>query len=245
MQALSDPQPDRAASGRPTSSGEVVVLNGRAAVRRQPLTSPLTLIGRAVQCEIRLEAEDIEPLHCALAIGAAGPVLRDLGMGGLTLVNGQPITSCSLQPGDVIAIGPLRLQLHLPAAADTAADTTIREKEALRIQAAAVVAQQAALTEEEIRLQHRQSALVQQEQQLASLLEEKRQRLVTLREEARQAHDALGKERASYEERVAQVQSDLAASRRELSAHERGLQAERRQLFKLRHQLKRRWHRHW
>jgi hypothetical protein len=245
MQALSDPQPDRAAFGQPTPAGEVVVLNGRAAVMRQPLTSPLTLIGRAVQCEVRLDTEDIEPLHCALAIGPAGPVLRDLGTGGLTRVNGEPITSCSLQPGDVIGIGSVRLQLHLPAAAQTAAGTTIREKEALRIQAAAVVAQQAALTEEEIRLQQRQSALVQQEQQLASLLEEKRQRLVTLREEARQAHDALRKERASYEERVADVQSDLAVSRRELGTQERQLQAERRQLFKLRHQLKRRWHRHW
>ena len=74
-----------------------------------------------------------------------------------------------------------------PPADGTPADTGAwePETEALRIQAAAVAAQQASLMEEEIRLQHRRVALEQQEQQLATHLEEKRRRLISLRDEAR------------------------------------------------------------
>src|SRR5436305_12968199 len=59
-------------------------------------------------------------------------------------------------------------------------------KDALRVQAAAVAAQQAALTEEESRLEKRRVALEQQEAQLAAHLNEKHRRLVEIRDQTRQ-----------------------------------------------------------
>jgi chromosome segregation ATPase len=137
-------------------------------------------------------------------------------------------------------------QVRLPSnPALPEADGLPREKEALRIQAAAVAAQQAALTEEEVRLHQRRVALAQQEQQLATHLEEKRQRLVALRDEAREARAVLQKERAAYEQRVAEILRSQVQARREISASQRQAQEERTRLIKLRRRLKRRWHRQW
>jgi chromosome segregation ATPase len=124
-------------------------------------------------------------------------------------------------------------------------ETSLGAQDALRIQVAAVAAQQANLTEEEIALQQRRQALEQQEQQLASHLEAKRQRLLTLREEARQAQTALSKDRNAYEERVATVLHELAAAREEVNDGQARNQAERQRLLTLRQRLKRRWHSHW
>jgi hypothetical protein len=125
----------------------------------------------------------------------------------------------------------------------TAAPWPDPEREALRVQAAAVAAQQAALTDEEIHLQQRRAALEQQEQQLAAHLEAKRQRLQDLHDRTRQNREDLLKERAAYERRVGEVTRDLAQSRRELQAEHRDLQAERRRLRKLRERLRARGHR--
>ncbi|HEV3260449.1 MAG TPA: hypothetical protein VG013_26580 [Gemmataceae bacterium] len=120
-----------------------------------------------------------------------------------------------------------------------------RKKEALRIQAAAVAAQQAALTEEEIRLQHRRGALERQEAQLVAHLEEKRRRLVEVRDQVREAHAALKQERAVYEQRVEDTTGYLAEARAELEDSQQQAQTERRRLSQLRKRLKQRWHRHW
>jgi chromosome segregation ATPase len=131
------------------------------------------------------------------------------------------------------------------AAASTVAESRRRPREALRIQVAAVAAQQAALTEAEIRIEQRRTALEQQERQLAAHLEEKRCRLVALRDDAHTAQDTLGKERQAYEQRVAEVMRRLATARQELAADRRQADAERRRLQGLHRRLKQRYHRHW
>src|SRR5262245_1696060 len=91
-----------------------------------------------------------------------------------------------------------------------------REKESLRIQAAAVAAQQAALLEVENRLQQRCMAMDRQEAQLAAHLDEKRRRLAEIRNQAHQARQALARERAAHREQVAKDTQDLAAARAEV-----------------------------
>jgi chromosome segregation ATPase len=120
-----------------------------------------------------------------------------------------------------------------------------REKGALRIQAAAVAALQAALTEEEFRLQQYRQALDQHEQQLGSHLEEKRQRLVALRDVAKNAHETLLCERDTFEKRVADALRRLAIKRNETSDGRRQLQTDRQRLLRLGQRLKRRFHHHW
>src|SRR2546423_15260786 len=80
---------------------------------------------------------------------------------------------------------------------------------ALRIQAAAVAAQQAALTDEEARLLERKSALEQHEEQLAAHLEAKRRRVLSLSERTQAERRNLHKERATYEKYIDKVTGDL------------------------------------
>jgi pSer/pThr/pTyr-binding forkhead associated (FHA) protein len=224
----------------------LVVQNGRQSGAHRALTAPLTLIGRAADCDVRLNVEEVEDHHCLLFHGPTGLVLRDLQSSGGTYVNGQAVPTCILHEGDLLSIGPFSFQIKLYVlAAESEPEAVRREKEALRIQAAAVAAQQAALTEEEIRLRRQQTALEQQEQQLAAHLEEKRQRLLALRDEARQAHAALQDERAKYENRVAEVMQGLEQSRHEVATEHQQNQAERQRLLALRRRLKQRWHRQW
>src|SRR5207249_3030414 len=177
---------------------------------RKALAS-ITIIGRAENCDLRLNADSVEALECVLAHGPAGLTLRNLRADNGTLINGQVATICTLRHGDLLSIGPFQFQLVLPANGIIAsADSLKEEKQALRIQAAAVVAQQAALTEEELQLQQRKASLEQHERQLAGHLDQKQQRLVGLRDEARHAHAALKQDRAVYEQRVAQIMADLA-----------------------------------
>jgi chromosome segregation ATPase len=246
MEQIGDPCPGDQPPRSPCAWGELVVHNGRLSGTRRPLTTPVTTVGRAESCDVRLNVDSIQPFHCVLASGPTGLMVRNLHAEGGTLVNGQAVRVCTLHEGDLLSIGPFEFQVHLPEEERAAgASGLAQEKEALRIQAAAVVAQQAALTEEEIQLQHRRIALEQQEQQLAAHLEERRRRLVNLRDEARAAHAALQQVRTAYEERVAQIMRDLAQSRQQLSESQRQIHAERQHLLGLRQRLKRRFHRHW
>jgi hypothetical protein len=184
---------------QPDSGVFLIVQNGRQRGTRQPLRSPVTILGRASGCDVRLNADGVADLHCALALGPSGLVVRDLGQAG-TLVNGQPVTMRSLTAADQLTIGPFQFLVELPTPLPPD-----EERAALRIQAAAVAAQQAALAEEEQRLQQRQAALENQEHQLAAHLEQRRQRLV-------EAHQQFRAEKSSWREQCATMAQEHAAT---------------------------------
>ncbi len=244
MEATRDiPQPEAA-------YGELVVQNGRRSGKRRALAGALLTLGRDEGCDIRLNAEGVGLLHCALVRQPDGLLLRNLHSANGTQVNGQQVTSCTLRDGDLLAVGPFRFQIHLfpsPNSQSELSDPAAleREKEALRIQAAAVAAQQAALTEQESRLEQRRGALKQQEGQLAALLEDKRQRLVELRDAARQERREMQAERAVYERRVTVLTRDLDRQRREVAEARQQILTDRQHLVALRARLKGRWHRLW
>jgi len=167
----------------------LIVQNGRHAGASRPLSVPLTLIGSSHGCDIRLNVEDVAPLHCVLLQAPGGLILRDLDSGSGTFVNGQRVSSCLLCDDDTVTVGPFEFcvrwetpegSLPLPEPVARQAET-----EALRVQAAAVAAQQAALFEEENRLQQRRVALEKQEEQLATHLEQRRLSLLAAQEEVR------------------------------------------------------------
>src|SRR5258708_1361956 len=140
-----DPVISGAESAVPASlGGELIVQNGRQAGARKSLNSPVTLIGRAAGCDIRLNLDSIHPLHCALLPGPGGLILRDLGSDSGTLVNEQRVSSCMLRDGDIIGIGPFRLVVRWPHQIPNTPDGVPQpgEVDALRVQAAAVAAQQ-------------------------------------------------------------------------------------------------------
>jgi hypothetical protein len=120
-----------------------------------------------------------------------------------------------------------------------------REKEALRIQAAAVAAQQAALTEEEIKLGQRATALARQEAQLAEHLEAKRSQLAGLQEQVGAARAALRQERSEFEQHSKGLLAQAKEERGEAAKARQAADHERARFVELRRRLKRRWRAHW
>lgn len=124
-------------------------------------------------------------------------------------------------------------------------DSTSPDADALRIQAAALVAQQTALAEDEARLDDRKRTLEQQEAQLANLLDEKRRRLLALRDEIQQSRISLQAEQAAYHQQVTETAQHVEVERVDIGDEQVQLAAERRRLLRLRRRLKQRWHRNW
>ena len=227
----------------------LIVQNGRLSGTRRTLTVPLTLVGRKAGCDIRLNVDGVSALHCVLAAGPDGLFVRDLQSTSGTFVNEERVPNRVLHDGDMIGIGPFQFRVHLPKSLNPqtapAEASQPEDEDALRIQVAAVAAQQAALTELESHLQRRKVALDQQEAQLADHLEDKRRRLVELRDEVRHGHASLKQDRAAQEAQVKELLNGLEAARQEAAEEQQQAQAERRRLVDLRVRLKRRWHRHW
>jgi DNA repair exonuclease SbcCD ATPase subunit len=117
--------------------------------------------------------------------------------------------------------------------------------EALRIQAAAVVAQQAALFEREQQLTEREAALARQEEQVAEHLESKRRQLLELQDQITEARAALREKRAVHAALAERHQKELAAAREEAADLQREARAERQRLHTLRQRMIQRWRRHW
>ena len=76
MEPTPELPPPRPADPEAPSPGDLVVQNGRLSGVRRPLTVPLTLIGRAPSCHVRLNLDGIAELHCAVLAGPTGLVLR-------------------------------------------------------------------------------------------------------------------------------------------------------------------------
>src|SRR5438552_6389946 len=117
MEQRSDALPDRQTDNSASAWAELVVHNGRLSGTRKVLSAPITTIGRAENCDLRLNAEAVGPFHCVLAYGPEGLILRNLEANHGTLVNGQEVTACSLREGDLLGIGPLQFQVHRVSAA--------------------------------------------------------------------------------------------------------------------------------
>ncbi|HEX4589264.1 MAG TPA: hypothetical protein VH120_05010 [Gemmataceae bacterium] len=117
--------------------------------------------------------------------------------------------------------------------------------ESLRIQAAAVVAQQAALDEKELRITEREAALTRQEEQLAGRLEGQRRQLLELQDQITHARAALRQKRAAHAAVAEHEARELTRAREDAAELQRSAKAERRRLIDLRRRLLQRARRHW
>jgi myosin protein heavy chain len=245
-----DPTPLTAAGASLPDTGELIVQNGKQSGVRKALKPPLTLIGRASGCDVRLNIDGINALHCAIVQTPEGLVVRDLGSKKGTFINGQAITWHTLQENDLLTVGPFRFRVRPPRAA--AGQGTRQyllhelerlqvEKEALRIQAAAVAAQQAALSEQEARLEQQQRERQRQHEQLVGHLDQKREKILELQDQVREARALLQHERQTLEEQRAEVARQLGLQRREADALHEKARKEHTRLVELRRRLRQRW----
>lgn len=80
--------------------------------RQYAITMGSTTIGRGEQAQIRLPDVGISRVHVRIDFDGGQVLVTDLGSTNGTLVNGQRISTVSLQPGDMIQLGTTSLTLQ-------------------------------------------------------------------------------------------------------------------------------------
>lgn len=73
------------------------------------------LIGRADDCDLRIDDDALAPHHAEITLVGDGQVLlRDLGSDSGSRVNGQAVTETALYSGDEIQVARSRFMLQAP-----------------------------------------------------------------------------------------------------------------------------------
>ena len=76
------------------------------------LHRPVLLIGRHLDCDVRIDSPKISRRHCCLAMAYDRVLIRDLGSRNGVRVNGRLVEESRLYPGDELAIGPILFRLE-------------------------------------------------------------------------------------------------------------------------------------
>lgn len=83
-------------------------LNGPQRSLETTIARPVTTIGRAAGNDVILDVSDVSRHHARLEQAAGELRVVDLGSTNGTRVNGQPIRTASLRPGDEVSFGTIR-----------------------------------------------------------------------------------------------------------------------------------------
>jgi chromosome segregation ATPase len=224
--------------------GELVFETGAEEGRRWALHVPTSFVGSAAGCDLRLAEQDVEPFHCLFVFGPEGLVVRDLESALGTYVNGQRIDAVELKDGDRIQVGTAEFSLLLRNPVAVILPTPAKKQhDAMRVQVAAVAAQQIALDEDEANLGERAAALEQKEEQAHRRIDEKRQVLHKAHEATQAERQALLRERLAYERHIERITSNLTDAQRDVLQKQQHLELERTRLVKLLTSLKERYRR--
>jgi len=228
--------------------GELVFETGAEAGRRWSLHVPTTFVGSAAGCDLRLVENGIDPFHCLFVAGPEGLTLRDLESSQGTFVNGKRISAIDLKDGDRIRVGPSELSLALHAGNRSGLAVILptpakRQHDALRVQVAAVAAQQTCLDEQESRLGEKSEALREEEERAHRRVDEKRLKLQKLHDAAQAERQALLRDQLAYERHIERITSNLSGAQRELLQQQRHVETERVRLAKLLTSLRERYRR--
>jgi pSer/pThr/pTyr-binding forkhead associated (FHA) protein len=76
------------------------------------LHRPVLLIGRHLECDVRVDSPKVSRRHCCVAMAYDRVLIRDLGSRNGVRVNGRLIEETRLYPGDELAIGPILFRLE-------------------------------------------------------------------------------------------------------------------------------------
>jgi pSer/pThr/pTyr-binding forkhead associated (FHA) protein len=104
---------DRAASLLllPATAGALVIRSGSKAGQSFRLSRPVLTVGRGIESDVIINDASISRRHVQFSRQSDGDYIQDLVSRNGTTVNGEPITAATLlQPGDMIAMGNIRLE---------------------------------------------------------------------------------------------------------------------------------------
>lgn len=144
MEAVSDDEepvaedlgPDATRAGPPV---HLDIVEGPDKGKKKRFTSVRLVIGRTPGCELQLSDQSASRRHAELIHSEGGIILRDLGSGNGTKVNGERVGEQVLQHNDVITIGKTKLRFH----DDLAAIELARKQEEERAEAERLAREQA------------------------------------------------------------------------------------------------------
>jgi hypothetical protein len=125
------------------------------------------------------------------------------------------------------------------------AESREAQHDGLRVQVAAIAAQQSALLLDEERLSQRTAALERRESQLAAHFDGRRQQLLRLQERLRAERQALQANQAALTAEREEMAARTQQERAEAVAAGEAARKERTRLVALRKRLKQRWRKHW
>lgn len=87
-----------------------------------PLRRAVQVIGRQIDCQIRIPSGPVSRHHCEVSVTDRGVSIRDLGSSNGTFVNKRRVTQADLSPGDLVAVGEVVFVVRVdgrPAAIDS------------------------------------------------------------------------------------------------------------------------------
>jgi hypothetical protein len=91
------------------------ILRDGAFVRSQTLEHEVTKIGRQPSAHVHLDDDALSRMHAVIECNDEGASVIDLGSSMGTIVNGEKVNKKRLRAGDVIELGPFRLEVETGA----------------------------------------------------------------------------------------------------------------------------------
>lgn len=95
-------------------------VSGEGFGRNYPLLGP-TVVGRAPECNLRLDADGLSRQHARLVLTNDGIQVEDLGSTNGTFINGKRVQRGFATPGDEIGFDQLRFHVAAPGRQEPAA----------------------------------------------------------------------------------------------------------------------------
>jgi len=93
---------------------KLVVVGGKHAGTQIPVAGPSFLIGRAEQCQLRPNSDQIAREHCQIDVEQGRALIRDLQSKTGTFINGERVTGeRELRNGDRLRVGQLEFEVQL------------------------------------------------------------------------------------------------------------------------------------
>lgn len=86
---------------------ELVFVTAGGKIESRELESGRYVIGRDTRCDLRVPSPDVSRQHCEVAVDGGAIKVRDLKSSNGTWVNCERVDESALQPGDLIAVGPV------------------------------------------------------------------------------------------------------------------------------------------
>jgi len=87
----------------------LLIIESAEGEQRIPLSSPVYVVGRGLDCEIRLADTSLSRRHARLLVQESGCSIEDLGSSNGTFVNGERVSGeLALAAGDIVHFGEVR-----------------------------------------------------------------------------------------------------------------------------------------